>query len=187
MATQQILPQLPKTVKFRVLIIGRANAGKTSILQRVCDTTESPVISRKDQSSTHEEVLTFLILVALLISSSSRFDLTPQWRLDGLLFLCLSVMAGRDDLMQRGEHDIEDELTFANHTGYVFHDSRGFEAGEEMEVKIVQDFVRRRSQESRLNERLHAIWFAPFGISGREFTTVCSLGIASRWTMLGQG
>jgi hypothetical protein len=34
---------LPK-VKFRVLIIGRANAGKTSILQRVCDTTDSPII-----------------------------------------------------------------------------------------------------------------------------------------------
>ncbi|KAJ6592622.1 hypothetical protein B0H19DRAFT_8075 [Mycena capillaripes] len=32
---------LPK-VKFRVLIAGRANAGKTSILQRVCDTTKSP-------------------------------------------------------------------------------------------------------------------------------------------------
>jgi len=33
-------------IKFRVLIIGRANAGKTSILQRVCDTTESPAIYR---------------------------------------------------------------------------------------------------------------------------------------------
>ena len=33
-------------VKFRVLIIGRANAGKTTILQRVCDTTESPEIYR---------------------------------------------------------------------------------------------------------------------------------------------
>ena len=31
-------------VQFRVLIIGRSNAGKTSILQRVCDTTDSPVI-----------------------------------------------------------------------------------------------------------------------------------------------
>ena len=38
--------QLPK-IKFRVLVIGRANAGKTSILQRVCDTTDSPVIYRK--------------------------------------------------------------------------------------------------------------------------------------------
>ena len=33
-------------LQFRVLIIGRANAGKTSILQRVCDTTESPTIYR---------------------------------------------------------------------------------------------------------------------------------------------
>ena len=37
--------RLPK-IKFRVLIIGRANAGKTTILQRVCDTTESPKVYR---------------------------------------------------------------------------------------------------------------------------------------------
>jgi hypothetical protein len=46
---QQILPRIPN-VKFRVLIIGRANAGKTSILQRVVDTTESPEIYRLDKS-----------------------------------------------------------------------------------------------------------------------------------------
>jgi len=28
-------------------------------------------------------------------------------------------------------YDIDDELTFKNHAGYVFHDSRGFEAGGE--------------------------------------------------------
>ena len=44
--TQQILPIVPNDVRFRVLIIGRANAGKTSILQRVCDTTDSPEIYR---------------------------------------------------------------------------------------------------------------------------------------------
>ena len=38
-------PQVPDT-QFRVLIVGRANAGKTSILQRVCETTESPLIYR---------------------------------------------------------------------------------------------------------------------------------------------
>ncbi|KAI9438904.1 hypothetical protein H4582DRAFT_2075501 [Lactarius indigo] len=37
--------QIPE-IQFRVLIIGRANAGKTSILQRICETTESPVIHR---------------------------------------------------------------------------------------------------------------------------------------------
>ncbi|KAH9010869.1 hypothetical protein EDB85DRAFT_2125692 [Lactarius pseudohatsudake] len=45
MATQQPSPRIPK-IRFRVLIIGRANAGKTTILQRICDTTESPVIYR---------------------------------------------------------------------------------------------------------------------------------------------
>jgi hypothetical protein len=73
-------------------------------------------------------------------------------------------------LIQRGEHDIEHELTFTNHGGYVFHDSRGFEAGNENELKIVQEFVRRRSQEKQLNQRLHAIWFAPFGICNCRFT-----------------
>ena len=46
MDTQQPPPQLPK-INFRVLIIGRANAGKTSILRRVCDTTQSPTIIRR--------------------------------------------------------------------------------------------------------------------------------------------
>ena len=33
-----------KIPRFRVLIMGRANAGKTTILQRVCKTTESPEV-----------------------------------------------------------------------------------------------------------------------------------------------
>ena len=45
MGTQQTPRRIPK-IQFRILIIGRANSGKTSILQRVCDTTESPVIYR---------------------------------------------------------------------------------------------------------------------------------------------
>jgi hypothetical protein len=48
MDSQRFLPRVPN-VTFRVLIIGRANAGKTTILQRVCDTTESPLVYRIDQ------------------------------------------------------------------------------------------------------------------------------------------
>ena len=33
-----------KYTHFRVLVIGRANAGKTTLLQRVCNTTEDPCI-----------------------------------------------------------------------------------------------------------------------------------------------
>jgi hypothetical protein len=63
-------------------------------------------------------------------------------------------------LVQRGEHNIENELRFTSHNGYVFHDSRGFESGDDTELEIVQDFVGRRSRERKLNDRLHAIWFA---------------------------
>jgi hypothetical protein len=50
------LPRVPRNIKFRVLIIGRANAGKTTILQKVCDTTESPEIYRLDQEGHRERV-----------------------------------------------------------------------------------------------------------------------------------
>jgi hypothetical protein len=46
MSTVQPPPRIPN-LQFRVLVMGRANAGKTSILQRVCDTTESPTIYRR--------------------------------------------------------------------------------------------------------------------------------------------
>src|SRR5260370_37496216 len=47
MNTQQPRRRPNPKIQFRVLIIGRANAGKTSILQRICETTESPVIYRR--------------------------------------------------------------------------------------------------------------------------------------------
>ncbi|KAH9012522.1 hypothetical protein EDB84DRAFT_1535813 [Lactarius hengduanensis] len=46
--SQQPPRRIPK-IQFRVLIIGRANAGKTTILKRVCETTESPVVYRGDR------------------------------------------------------------------------------------------------------------------------------------------
>ena len=33
-----------KFPQFRILVVGRANAGKTTLLQRVCNTTESPIV-----------------------------------------------------------------------------------------------------------------------------------------------
>lgn len=85
--------------------------------------------------------------------------------------------------MQRGEHDISDELTFTNHTGYVFHDSRGFECGAKEELQIVQDFIRERSRRPTLEGRVHAIW------SARFFQTFYALsndlvvgGTVFRWT-----
>ena len=39
-----------KYTHFRILVIGRANAGKTTLLQRVCNTTEDPCIHDDDKN-----------------------------------------------------------------------------------------------------------------------------------------
>ncbi|KAH9013408.1 GTP-binding protein [Lactarius pseudohatsudake] len=114
MDTQQPSRRAPK-IEFRVLIIGRANAGKTSILQRICETTESPTIYRRGD----------------------------DW----------------DSNEERGEHSIDDELVFSNHTGYVFHDSCGIESGCTKELEVLREFIRRKCGEKRLGDKLHAIWY----------------------------
>ncbi|KAH9166167.1 hypothetical protein EDB89DRAFT_1857661 [Lactarius sanguifluus] len=114
--------RIPK-IQFRVLIIGRGNAGKTTILQRVCETTESPMIYRRKKYSGDERV------------------------------------RGPTFHLRRGEHNIDDELEFSNHEGYVFHDSRGIESGSIEELGILQQFIQSKCQEKRLRDRLHAIWY----------------------------
>ncbi|KAG1888568.1 hypothetical protein F4604DRAFT_1889510 [Suillus subluteus] len=113
--------------RFRILIIGRANAGKTTILQRVCKTRENPEIYN---------------------SAGEKIDLAV-------------LMASRE----RGVHDIANEMVFRNNPGFVFHDSRGFEAGGNSE------FDRGRSKEKRLSDRIHVIWYCiPMDEDGRSFT-----------------
>ncbi|KAH9053048.1 GTP-binding protein [Lactarius vividus] len=121
MDTQQPSRRVPK-IRFRVLIIGRANAGKTSILQRVCDTTESAIIYRG----------------------------WGKKEVRGPTFLSASL---------RGEHSIDDELSFSNHTGYVFHDSCGIESGCTKELEVLREFIRRKCDKKRLRDKLHAIWY----------------------------
>jgi GTPase SAR1 family protein len=57
-------PHTPK-IQFRVLIIGRANAGKTTILQRVCETTESPIIYRGKEQVRHGPIFFSASLITL--------------------------------------------------------------------------------------------------------------------------
>ncbi|KAG2752886.1 hypothetical protein P692DRAFT_201742300, partial [Suillus brevipes Sb2] len=119
--------------RFRILIIGRANAGKTTILQRVCKTQEDPDIYD---------------------SAGKKIDPAV-------------LMASRE----RGVHDIENEMVFRSNPGFIFHDSRGFEAGGHSEFDKVNDFIVRRSQEKRLSDRIHVIWYCiPMDEDGRSFT-----------------
>ena len=46
-----------KYTRFRILVIGRANAGKTTLLQRVCNTTEDPCIYDDDKNLVRAQYL----------------------------------------------------------------------------------------------------------------------------------
>ena len=81
MPTQQARRRIPE-FQFRVLIIGRANAGKTSILQRICETTNSPIIYRGNR-----RVRGPTILSTSLISRPTRFDLARPWMLVAVVLL----------------------------------------------------------------------------------------------------
>ncbi|KAG2117677.1 hypothetical protein BD769DRAFT_1751355 [Suillus cothurnatus] len=112
---------------FRILIIGRANAGKTTILQRVCKTQENPEIYNSDGEQIDPAVLTASREVGCI--------------LDGC------------------------------NPGFVFHDSRGFEAGGQFEFNKVKAFISRRSKEKHLSDQIYVIWYCiPMDEDGRSFT-----------------
>ncbi|KAG1813468.1 hypothetical protein EV424DRAFT_1473463 [Suillus variegatus] len=111
-----------KIGRFRILVIGRANAGKTTILQRVCNTRDQPDIYNSDGE-------------------------------------------------KRGLHNIDDEMVFPSNPGFIFHDSRGFEAGGVSEFDKVQAFIIERSKETKITKRLHTIWYCiPMDEACRSFT-----------------
>jgi hypothetical protein len=57
-------------------------------------------------------------------------------------------------------HKIEIELVFRSNPGFIFHDSRGFEAGDTAELNTVKKFIEAKSKEKKLSSQLHVIWYA---------------------------
>ncbi|KAF7360919.1 GTP-binding protein [Mycena sanguinolenta] len=110
-----------RDLRFRVLILGRANAGKTTILERLTGAT---------------------------------MDQAEVWR-DGEILPGQTVKGQID----RGLHNINDEICFRSRPGFVFHDSRGVEAGSAVELSTVQQFLDERSSAATdLRTQLHVIW-----------------------------
>jgi len=68
-------------LQSRVLIIGRTNSGIKTILQRVCDTIDSPDIYRRNSGGEREEVRhgsTCCLAVLLLLSDPTQCKLYPS-------------------------------------------------------------------------------------------------------------
>ena len=60
--------------------------------------------------------------------------------------------------MQRGCHNIEDEMIFQSNPQFIFHDSQGFESGSVKELDQMKKFFVERTREMGLGKCLHAIW-----------------------------
>ncbi|KAH9051038.1 hypothetical protein EDB87DRAFT_1818256 [Lactarius vividus] len=101
---------------FRILVIGRANAGKTTLLKRICNTTNEPCIYDEKSNSLLEPTL------------------------------------------GRGIHDIDRPFAFSSNPQFIFHDSPGFETGDESQLKKVQSFIEKRARSMEVDDQLHAIW-----------------------------
>lgn len=49
-------------------------------------------------------------------------------------------------------------MIFRSNQGFVFHDSRGFEAGGASELDDVKKFNKEQAKEWKLPDQIHAIW-----------------------------
>ena len=60
---------------------------------------------------------------------------------------------------------IDHEITYPNNPRFVFHDSRGIEAGaesdegSELRIEHIHAFINSRARQTRLGNQLHAIWY----------------------------
>ncbi|KAI0269576.1 hypothetical protein BGY98DRAFT_1190297, partial [Russula aff. rugulosa BPL654] len=62
--------------------------------------------------------------------------------------------------LERGMSMIDYEITYLSSPRFVFHDSRGIEAGAESDChEYIQKFIDDRAQQTRTRDQLHAIWF----------------------------
>ncbi|KAF8557126.1 hypothetical protein OG21DRAFT_1373904, partial [Imleria badia] len=116
--------------RFRILIIGRANAGKTTILRGICNMTENPEIYDGEGNKLRD--------------------------LRGWVQVPLYIGLRRD---AQSLHNIENELIFRSNDQFIFHDSQGFEAGREDEFLMAKKFIADRTTTTRLEKRLHMIWY----------------------------
>ncbi|KDQ18919.1 hypothetical protein BOTBODRAFT_28396 [Botryobasidium botryosum FD-172 SS1] len=155
--------QIVRPKEFRILIIGRANAGKTSILRAVCGAEGEPdVYDQRGKKITQRS--TRLSFRTILRTIYTRH---PHEASDIELEGGESVLSPTS---LRGEHNIEYSLRFPSSPGFVFHDSRGFESGAIEELELVREFIRKKASRGSMKDQLHAIWYC-FPTDNNRFMT----------------
>lgn len=72
----------------------------------------------------------------------------------------LVTLTGRQTETSESDH-VQHDITVGKITPnkkMIVHDSRGFAAGKTDELELMAEFLRQRSKEHDIAERLHAIW-----------------------------
>jgi hypothetical protein len=102
------------------------------------------------------QVLRFFEAISILNSASQLDNSVVDPSTNVCVHLNSSILMMT--LVQRGLHDIETQFMFKSNPRFVFHDSRGFEAGAIDEFNMVQGFIAKRERQSAQRYRLHVIW-----------------------------
>ena len=140
---------------FRILIIGRANAGKTTILEKVCGVAKGSKPIIYDEHGVKITAKRKLVAnIKQLLGGTSVTHLNPSMEVSHVISMGVSSYYIS---IQRGIHNIEDQITYLG-SNFIFHDSQGFEAGSSEEINIVWRFIEERSATTELRDQLHAIW-----------------------------
>ncbi|KAL8783816.1 MAG: hypothetical protein Q9213_004362 [Squamulea squamosa] len=83
-----------------------------------------------------------------------------------------------------GRHDVRDEIRHKGRRDLIIHDSKGFEYGDESQMREIGQFVKERSTMPNIEDRLHVIWFCFEMNSNRTTQTATEsfLKVASEYT-----
>ena len=96
-----------------------------------------------------------------------------------LVYLTLAI--------QRGIHDIHRSFVFKSNPGFLFHDSPGFETGDEKQLQEVLSFMEKKAKSKDVDDQLHAIWSV--SLSQRTYwplmVSSAVKGFVLFWTILG--
>jgi GTPase SAR1 family protein len=158
-----------------VLIIGRRNAGKTTILEKMTGSEEGAKPEIRDKGG---NLVVRASLISNINSQADSYRTTPH--LSRQVWRSVESISTSDffltplTIFQRGMSMIDYEITYPSSPRFVFHDSRGIEAGSEsdslgtgageghdsskLRVEYIQKFINDRAQQTRLKDQLHAIW-----------------------------
>jgi hypothetical protein len=176
-----------KCKHFRTLIIGRANAGKTTLLKKVCNSIEDPEIFSPSGKMVIESAAfrrqTVCSFESITINRSSIPPLSrSRQRFDSLYPSNSHSLS----ISQRGIHDIEYQLIFKSNPQFIFHDSRGFESGSLDEIETVKSFIAKCARSQKLSEQLHAVWCGGYDLTREEELTGAMTGIVSLQIPIGR-